>query len=102
MSSKPLSKKEYGRRFRELLAEATQLRNAWFKTLTERDAALDRGKPVDMIIENAMYDAEEDYKFSLFDLHEFLLVTRYLPAQERSDLAALSRTDETSPTTNLK
>ena len=88
MSIKRLSKKEYASRFRELLAEATQLRNAWCKKLAERDAALDKGKPVDMIIENAMYDAEEDYKFPLFDLHGFLLVTRYLPAQERSDLAA--------------
>lgn len=102
MSNKRLSKKEYRRRFSGLLAETTELLATYVKTLGEYDDALDRGKPVDMVIETAMLDAEDDYKFSLFALHEFLVRTGYVPFPEESDLSAPSSTHEPFPTTSLK
>ena len=100
MSTKALSKKEYRGLFNELLAESTALLTVWVTKLGEYDAALDRGKPVDMLIENAMYDAEDDYKFSLVDLHDFLLRTAYVPPQQERDLLTPSATTVPAPPNN--
>jgi len=80
MSSQPLTKKQHARQFAELMAEASDKMAAWSALVAEERAARDAGSN-DMLLENAKLDADEDYKVALSNLHTFLLLTSYVPAQ---------------------
>lgn len=78
MNNQPVTKKGHARQFAELMAEANDKMFLWSSSVDKHKLAIDAGEP-DLILEEAKLDADEDYKIALCNLHQFLLLTSYVP-----------------------
>lgn len=77
--SQVLTKKNHARQFAGLMAEANVKMSTWTDKVAEQTLAREAGKSDDLMLETAKLDADEEYKTALFHLHQFLLLTSYVP-----------------------